>query len=116
MTEAALAHRMQAAGLRMTAPRRALLALLSQQPAACDAIELHRQLQATCPHASLGTVYRLLRELERRQLAVAIASPHGRTLWRLCTQAPPSPNDDVATSAWLRSLAAQLGYRLVRAS
>ncbi|WDS34768.1 transcriptional repressor [Pseudoxanthomonas sp.] len=116
MVEAVLAHRVQAAGLRMTAPRRALLALLSEQPAACDAIALHRQLQASCPHASLGTVYRLLRELERRQLAVSIASSHGRTLWRLCSPAPPSPTDDVATSAWLRSLAAELGYRLVRVS
>ncbi|MET1024852.1 MAG: transcriptional repressor [Pseudoxanthomonas sp.] len=116
MAEAALAHRVQAAGLRMTAPRRALLALLSQQPAACDAIVLHRQLQATCPHASLGTVYRLLRELERRQLAVAIARPHGRTLWRLCSQALLLPGDDAATSAWLRALAAELGYRLVRVS
>lgn len=116
MVEAALAHRVQAAGLRMTAPRRALLALLSQQPAACDAIVLHRQLQAHCPHASLGTVYRLLRALERRQLAVAIASTHGRTLWRLCAQALPPPTDDAATSAWLRSLAADLGYALVRVS
>ncbi len=100
----------------MTAPRRALLTLLSQQLTACDAMTLHRQLQTRCPHASLGTVYRLLRELEHRQLAVAIASPHGRTLWRLCSQALPPPGDYAATSAWLCSLAAELGYRLVRAS
>ncbi|WP_440975371.1 Fur family transcriptional regulator [Pseudoxanthomonas winnipegensis] len=104
---------LQSAGLRLTAPRRALLELLAQQPVACDAMSLHQQLRGQGRRVSLGTVYRLLRVLEDRQLAIAIASPHGRTLWRLCQPAPSAPFDAVATSVWLRSLAAELGYRLV---
>ncbi|RZZ89632.1 Fur family transcriptional regulator [Pseudoxanthomonas winnipegensis] len=104
---------LQSAGLRLTAPRRALLALLAKQPVACDAMSLHQQLRGQGRRVSLGTVYRLLRVLEDRQLAIAIASPHGRTLLRLCQPAPSAPFDAVATSVWLRSLAAELGYRLV---
>lgn len=113
MTETVGADALQATGLRMTAPRRALLALLLQQPAPCDAISLHHQLRAQGHRVSLGTVYRVLHVLEQQHLAVAIASPHGRTLWRLCQPAPSTPGDEAATSHWLRALAADLGYRLV---
>lgn len=67
----------------MTAPRRAILTAMSTTDAPRDAVTL---LQAAREHhaaTSIGTVYRLLRELEHHGLACAQARPHARLRWRL---------------------------------
>jgi hypothetical protein len=75
--------RFQSLGLLMTAPRRAILVAMSASNAPRDAVTL--LLAARVHHAatSLGTVYRLLRELEHCGLAIAHAHPHKRLQWRL---------------------------------
>jgi hypothetical protein len=94
------ATRFQSLGLLMTAPRRAILVAMSASNAPRDAVTL--LLAARVHHAatSLGTVYRLLRELEHCGLAVAHAHPHKRLQWRLAeplqvdiSREHPSPGD-----------------------
>jgi Fe2+ or Zn2+ uptake regulation protein len=73
----------QSFGLLMTAPRRAILNAMSTTDAPRDAVTL---LQAAREHhaaTSMGTVYRLLRELEHHGLACAQARPHARLRWCL---------------------------------
>lgn len=80
---AAWEARCQSHGLLMTAPRRAILTAMSTLDAPRDAVTL---LQAAREHhaaTSMGTVYRLLRELEQCGLAYAHAQPHARLRWQL---------------------------------
>lgn len=75
--------RCKSLGLLMTAPRRAILTAMLQPGATHDAVTL---LQAAREHhaaTSIGTVYRLLRELEQLGLVHVQAQAHGRCRWRL---------------------------------
>lgn len=75
--------RCKSLGLLMTAPRRAILTAMLEFGTAHDAVTL---LQAAREHhaaTSIGTVYRLLRELEQLGLAQVQAPAHGRCHWRL---------------------------------
>jgi Fe2+ or Zn2+ uptake regulation protein len=135
-----LEARCRAAGLRLTAPRRALLDALRRADATVDAVALLQAAQRQHAELRLGTVYRFLRELERLGLAHAEAQPHGRMRWRLAeagtaddgavlrrmhdflhelealglaapaTDVPPPAPDP--TLRLLQQVAACLGYRL----
>jgi hypothetical protein len=75
--------RCKSLGLLITLPRRAILAAMLELGTAHDAVKL---LQAARKHhaaTSLGTVYRLLRELEQLGLAQVQVPAHGRCHWRL---------------------------------
>ncbi|KRE89359.1 hypothetical protein ASG87_03190 [Frateuria sp. Soil773] len=76
--------RFRASGLRLTAPRQAILAALLEQDGAGDAVILLTAAQRHYPATRIGTVYRFLRELERHRLVQALAWPHGRTHWQPC--------------------------------
>lgn len=67
----------------MTAPRRAILTAMMQLDTASDAVALLQAARLQHAATSIGTVYRLLRELEQLGLADVQAQPHGRGLWRL---------------------------------
>ncbi|WP_239949360.1 transcriptional repressor [Dyella terrae] len=89
--------RCKSLGLLMTAPRRAILIAMLEFGTAHDAVTL---LQAAREHhaaTSLGTVYRLLRELEQLGLVQAHAPAHGRCHWRLhdshSTTPEPAPGN-----------------------
>lgn len=110
---AAVAPLLRRAGLRVTAPRCAVIAALRAQRAPIDAIRLHGALLRTHPRLSLATVYRVLRELERQALLGVSVAPHGRMQWRWHeTAAAPPPSPDPAL-ARLARLAARHGYGLV---
>ena len=81
---AAWEARCKSLGLLMTAPRRAILAALLSQPGMPrDAVTLLQAARAHHPATSIGTIYRLLRELEQLGLVHVQAQPHGRCRWRL---------------------------------
>lgn len=104
-----LAH-CAARGLRLTAPRTAILAALHEAGRPLDAVALFQLARPRHAGLSLGTVYRLLRELETLALARPEAQPHGRTRWSL--PGATAAGDDEAV-ALLARLAARLGYRLL---
>lgn len=60
-----LADRLVAAGLRLTAPRRAVLAVLEAAPDHLTAAEVWRKARARCPDLGRATVYRTLETLVR---------------------------------------------------
>lgn len=76
-------QRCKAQGLTLTASRQAILRALVEQEVARDAVPLLQAAQRHYADVSIGTVYRFLRELERRGLIQAQLQPHARTLWRL---------------------------------
>ncbi len=80
---AAWETRVQSLGLLMTAPRRAILVAMSASDAPLDAVTLLQAARLHHAATSMGTVYRLLRELEHGGLAVAHANPHKRLRWSL---------------------------------
>ncbi len=55
---------LRAAGVRITRPRRAILAILSDAGDHPDAVEIHRRAVAQDPSISLSTVYRTMKLLE----------------------------------------------------
>lgn len=59
-------HLCAKAGLRMTAPRRAIARVLSSASDHPDVEELHRRVLKLDPKISLSTVYRTLRLLEQK--------------------------------------------------
>lgn len=67
----------------MTAPRRAILTAMLQLDTASDAVALLQAARLQHAATSIGTVYRLLRELEQLRLVHVQAQPHGRSRWRL---------------------------------
>jgi Fe2+ or Zn2+ uptake regulation protein len=108
-------RRCKAAGLQMTAPRRAVLAALVGQAHAMDAVALLVQAREHYPRASIGTVYRFMRELEQHALVHPQSQAHGRIHWRLADAAQaitPTADNDALTV--LRQIAERLGYRLIR--
>lgn len=108
-------QRCKAAGLQMTAPRRAVLAALVAQQDAVDAVALLFQAREHYPRASIGTVYRFMRELEQHALVQVRSEAHGRIHWRLIgTAHPAAPTSDMDALAVLRQIAERLGYRLIR--
>ena len=99
----------------MTTPRRAVLAALLAQTQAADAVALLIQAREHYPRASIGTVYRFMRELEQHALVHVQSQAHGRIHWRLADTSPshiPAPDLDALTV--LRQIAERLGYRLIR--
>ncbi|GAB2572760.1 hypothetical protein ISP15_04010 [Dyella jejuensis] len=76
-------QRCKAQGLTLTVSRRAMLRACVEAQAACDAVSLLVAAQRYHPGVSIGSVYRFLRELNRRGLLQAQAQPHARTLWQL---------------------------------
>lgn len=96
--------RCKAGGLRLTAPRQAILAALLEQDGAGDAVALLTAAQRHYPATRVGTVYRFLRELEQLRLAQALAQPHGRTHWRL----HPLPDADAHPGGEIHSMFARL--------
>lgn len=96
--------RCKAGGLRLTAPRQAILAALLEQNSADDAVALLTAAQRHYPATRVGTVYRFLRELEQLHLAQALAQPHGRTHWQL----RPLPEADAHASGDIQPMLAQL--------
>jgi Fur family ferric uptake transcriptional regulator len=104
------------AGLRATAPRLALWRVLSAAQDEPDAVELLRRASAIEPRTSLGTVYRFLRELEQRGLAVSRPVAHQRSRWHTSAGAPlPSSSTSKSPEmlAAVMRLAASFGYQLV---
>lgn len=115
---AADAHAVLAqARLRATPPRLAIWQVLHEASDEPDAVDVLRRAQSLEPRASLGTVYRFLRELEQHGLASSRAVAHGRSRWRLGKGAAPGePSRDAAAVAAVARLAAAFGYRLVPAA
>jgi Fur family ferric uptake transcriptional regulator/Fur family peroxide stress response transcriptional regulator len=60
------------AGLRLTGPRRLILALLRATDSHPTAEWVHREVRKRMPRVSLGTVYRNLRQLSRQGLLAEI--------------------------------------------
>lgn len=83
-----------AAGLRTTAPRRAILAALHDAPAPTDAVALMRQACGFDRSVRIGTVYRFLRDLERLHLIAAVSHAQGRLRWYWPGHHPRPPADD----------------------
>ena len=75
--------RCKSLGLLITVPRRAILAAMLELGTAHDAVTLLQTAREHHAATSLGTVYRLLRELEQRGLAQVQVPAHGRCHWRL---------------------------------
>lgn len=104
------------AGLRATAPRLAVWHVLSTAQDEPDAVELLRRASAIEPRTSLGTVYRFLRELEQRGLAVSRPIAHQRSRWHASLGNAPSavamPSNPEMLAAVMR-LAASFGYQLI---
>ena len=99
----------------MTVPRRAVLAALVAQSHAVDAVALLVQARQHYPRASIGTVYRFMRELEQHALVHVQSQAHGRIHWQLADAAPQTPPaSDTDALAVLRQIAERLGYRLIR--
>lgn len=96
--------RCKAGGLRLTAPRQAILAALLEQNDAGDAVVLLTAAQRHYPPTRIGTVYRFLRELEQLRLAQALAQPHGRTHWQL----RPPPDADAPAGGEIQPMLARL--------
>jgi Fe2+ or Zn2+ uptake regulation protein len=108
-------QRCKAAGLQMTAPRRGVLAALTAQQHAVDAVALLVQAREYYPRASIGTVYRFMRELEQHALVQVHSEAHGRIRWSLAGAVQPAaPASDPDVLAVLRQIAERLGYRLIR--
>lgn len=105
------------AGLRATLPRLAIWQALCNADDEPDAVELLRRAATIEPRTSLGTVYRFLRELEQRGLAVSRPVAHKRARWRTGTadDVVATQRDPEAIAAVAR-LAAAFGYRLVPAA
>jgi len=109
----ALEERCRQAGLPVTAPRRAVLAALAAQTLPADAIALLMLARRHHARASIGTVYRFMRELERCGLVRAHSQAHGRIHWQWGDMtAPPANTPDAVTV--LRQIAERMGYRLIR--
>lgn len=68
---------LQASGYRLTAPRRAIVELLSAAPRALGPIEVYDQARAACPGLGLVTVYRTLEKLEELGLLQRVHLPDG---------------------------------------
>lgn len=77
----AMVHACTDAGLRITAPRRAVLAVLQARSLPTDAVALMQQASAHDASVRIGTVYRFLRDLQRLNLVTAIPHPGGRLHW-----------------------------------
>lgn len=73
-----------AAGLRRTAQRRAIVSALRQADAAISAQELHDRLRAGEAGVGLATVYRNLGRLAEEGEIDAIRRPSGETAYRAC--------------------------------
>ena len=76
-------------GLLVTTPRRAIISALLQASQPLDAVAVLLAARQRHPMTSLGTVYRLLRELEQRGLLQVHAQAHGRLRWQLRDASPP---------------------------
>ncbi|WP_158754089.1 transcriptional repressor [Dyella sp. S184] len=101
--------RCKSLGLLITVPRRAILAAMLELGTAHDAVTL---LQAAREHhaaTSLGTVYRLLRELEQLGLAQVQVPAHGRCHWRLHDSPETTPEQ---TPGNVRSMLKQVQHFL----
>lgn len=98
------------------------MAALLEHETAVDAVALLITARKHYARASIGTVYRFMRELERHELVEASNTLHGRIHWKLRDgdNSPPAiqasdsqPGDNEALTV-LRQIAERLGYRLIR--
>lgn len=80
--------RCRSLGLLMTTPRRAILTAMLRLGTAHDAVALLQAAREHHPATSIGTVYRLLRELEQLSLVDVQAQAHGRCRWCLHDSSP----------------------------
>jgi len=100
------AARLRGAGLKVTGPRLAILALLEQDPHHPSAEELHRALRGGHPSLSLSTVYmtlaafvrsglvRRMPETDGRMRVDGFDQPHDHAICRICGNIfdiPPLP-------------------------
>lgn len=68
---------LQAAGYRLTSPRRAIVELLARSSRALGPIEVYDLGRAEHPHLGLVTVYRTLEKLEELRLIERVHLPDG---------------------------------------
>jgi len=101
-------------GLRLTAPRKAVLCALHETDGWLDAVALFQRARRHCARISLPTIYRSLHELETLGLVdVHAQGRNARSLWSLHdTASAVRGNADVLALELLARLADRLGYRL----
>jgi Fe2+ or Zn2+ uptake regulation protein len=121
-------QRLLKAKLRPTPARLALLALLGQpeQPQ-LDADSIYQQLAAQDRRASLGTVYRVLKELEQHQLVIRDIDHQGRAWYMVWPSDAPGQHMvhlicrenglafhlvDPTLHHWVSEVLARQGWRL----
>ena len=68
---------LQASGFRLTAPRRAIVALMADSPRALGPADVYQQARAAYPRLGLVTVYRTLETLEQLGLVERVHLPDG---------------------------------------
>jgi Fe2+ or Zn2+ uptake regulation protein len=66
---------LQESGYRLTAPRRAIVAIIADSSRALDAIEIYDQGRSEHPRLGLVTVYRTLEKLEQLGLVQRVHQP-----------------------------------------
>jgi Fur family ferric uptake transcriptional regulator len=72
---------LQDSGYRLTAPRRAIVAIIVNSPRALDAIEIYDLGRAEHPRLGLVTVYRTLEKLEQLGLVQRVHQPDGCNMY-----------------------------------
>ena len=110
-------------GCRLTAPRKAIVALLVDARCAMDPIEIYNTLHKQNPRVGLVTVYRTIDLLSRLHLVERIHQPDGChmvlraarghehvVLCTECGRAEYFPGEDI--SKWIDSISRESGYRI----
>lgn len=73
-------------GLRMTGPRKVIVAVLDRADDHPDAVELHRRAAEADPRISLATVYRTVKLLQDRGILARHAFADGRARYETAAQ------------------------------
>ena len=106
-------------GERVTAPRRAVIAVLASTDEHLSAMEVAERAQAHGAGLHLASVYRAMETLTRLGLVVHTHLPGGSTTYHLATPASPARHAHAQCSScgavvdipeeWLRPLSSRLG-------
>jgi Fur family ferric uptake transcriptional regulator len=100
------------AGVRITRPRRTIIAILREHPDHPDALEIFRRASAVDPSISLSTVYRTMRLLEEKGAIHRHAFGNGPSRFEQADGAHHDHLIDVDTGDVIE-VARALGYEIV---